>query len=150
MNVHKTRMNKKSVLSILENQRDEIKRSLANIMKAVEKGIFNATTQSRMEELEKQLADVESNIAIEQYKEKTILTKENIIDFLTNAILQKPKKMLQTLIQKIVVYDDKIIIYYNFTDKTNPDESNHRESFYYPGSDSSVMVEINGLEPSTS
>ena len=150
MNVHKTRMNKKSVLSILENQRDEIKRSLANIMKAVEKGIFNATTQSRMEELEKQLADVESNIAIEQYKEKTILTKENIIDFLTNAILQKPKKMLQTLIQKIVVYDDKIIIYYNFTDKTNPDESNHRDSFYYPGSDSSVMVEINGLEPSTS
>ena len=94
-----------------------------------------------MEELEKQLADVESNIAIEQYKEKTILTKENIIDFLTNAILQKPKKMLQTLIQKIVVYDDKIIIYYNFTDKTNPDESNHRDSFYYPGSDSSVMVE---------
>lgn len=150
MNVHKTRMNKKSVLNILENQRDEIKRSLANIMKAVEKGIFNATTQSRMEELEKQLADVESNIAIEQYKEKTILTKENIIDFLTNAILQKPKKMLQTLIQKIVVYDDKIIIYYNFTDKTNPDESNHRDSFYYPGSDSSVMVEINGLEPSTS
>ena len=37
-----------------------------------------------MEELEKQLADVESNIAIEQYKEKTILTKENIIDFLKN------------------------------------------------------------------
>ena len=81
------------------------------------------------------------DICVSSCRIDIILTKENIIDFLTNAILQKPKKMLQTLIQKIVVYDDKIIIYYNFTDKTNPDESNHRDSFYYPGSDSSVMVE---------
>ena len=55
LKVHAKRMNDKSLLAILNNERDEIKRALANIMKAVEQGIFNATTKNRMDELEAQL-----------------------------------------------------------------------------------------------
>ena len=82
--------------------------------------------------------------------------------------------MIQTLVRKIVVYEDKIEIYYNYTDETNPGDDSPRDPLYYSGSDSSAilgssttnpnqneknypkgsdssfMVEINGLEPSTS
>ena len=108
--------------------------------------------------------------------------------YLTNATLKKPKTLIHTLIQKIIVYEDKVEIFYNYTDETNPGDDSPRDLSYwlgsgssvipgspdgsgsdssailgssttnpnqneknYPkGSDSSVMVEINGLEPSTS
>ena len=57
--IHKRRMHDKSVLTILTNERVTIKKSLANIMKAIEQGILNTTTKSRMDELEAQLAEVE-------------------------------------------------------------------------------------------
>ena len=82
--------------------------------------------------------------------------------------------MIQTLVRKIVVYEDKIEIYYNYTDETNPGDDSPRDPLYYSGSDSSViqgsnptnpnqneknypkgsdssvMVEIVGIEPMTS
>lgn len=162
-----------SVLSLLENERKETRRALENIMKAIESGIFNTTTQTRMNELEKQLTDIEDKIELEKNNKQKILTKEKVMAYLTNAILKKPKTLIHTLIQKIIVYEDKIEIYYNYTNETNPEGNNLRDSYLlsgsdssvilgghgtntnpnkknYPGSDSSVMVEINGLEPSTS
>ena len=168
MRVHEKRMKDKSVLSVLEKERDEIQRSLANIMKAIERGIFNDTTQTRMNQLEQQLADIQGKITLKKFKERNLLTKEKVVNYLTNSVLKKPKQMIQTLVRKIVVYEDKIEIYYNYTDETNPEGNNLRDSYLlsgsdssvilgghgtntnpnkknYPGSDSSVMVEINGF-----
>ena len=188
MRAYEKKMKDTSVLSLLENERKETRRALENIMKAIESGIFNTTTQTRMNELEKQLADIEDKIELEKYNEQKILTKEKVMAYLTNAILKKPKTLIHTLIQKIIVYEDKVEIFYNYTDETNPGDDSPRDLSYwlgsdnsaipgspdcsgsdssviqgsnptnpnqneknYPkGSDSSVMVEINGLEPSTS
>ena len=48
--------------------------------------------------------------------------------------------MIQTLVRKIVVYEDKIEIYYNYTDETNPEGNNLRDSYLLSGSDSSVIL----------
>lgn len=80
-------------------------------MKAIEAGILTSTTKSRMEELEEQIALVNDKIAIEEYKEKTSLKKEQVIEYLTHQVRQSPKMMLFALIQKIVLYDDKVEIY---------------------------------------
>ena len=137
-------------------------------MKAIERGIFNDTTQTRMNQLEQQLADIQGKITLKKFKERNLLTKEKVVNYLTNSVLKKPKQMIQTLVRKIVVYEDKIEIYYNYTDETNPEGNNLRDSYLlsgsdssvilgghgtntnpnkknYPGSDSSVMVEINGF-----
>ena len=86
-----------SVLSLLENERKETRGALENIMKAIESGIFNTTTQTRMNELEKQLADIEDKIELEKYNEQKILTKEKVMAYLTNAILKKPKTLISYL-----------------------------------------------------
>ena len=172
MRVHEKRIKDKSVLSLLEKERDEIQRSLTNIMKAIERGIFNDTTQTRMNQLEQQLADIQGKITLEKFKEQNLLTKEKVVDYLTNSVLKKPKQMIQTLVRRIVVYEDKIEIYYNYTDKINPEDGDPRDSYLlsgsdssvilgghgtntnpnkknYPGSDSSVMVEMIRLELTT-
>ena len=147
MCAYEKKMKDTSVLSLLENERKETRRALENIMKAIESGIFNTTTQTRMNELEKQLADIEDKIELEKYNEQKILTKEKVMAYLTNAILKKPKTLIHTLIQKIIVYEDKVEIFYNYTDETNPGDDSPRDLSYWLGSDSSVILGSNTTNP---
>ena len=121
MEVNKKRLHDKSIKKVLIEERDQIQKSLDNIMKAIEAGILTSTTKSRMEELEEQIALVNDKIAIEEYKEKNSLRKEQVIEYLTHQVRQSPKMMLFALIQKIVLYDDKVEIYYNYIKNPYPD-----------------------------
>ncbi len=142
LQIHNKQVQEKSHLNILIAERDSIKKSLSNIMKAIEQGILNGTTKARMDELEEQLADTENKILVEQFKLETQLKREQIIEYITHTLRQKPKLLIYSFIQKIVLWDDKIEIFYNFTDKTNPDETNHRDCLELTGSDSSRMVHL--------
>ena len=53
--------------------------------------------------------------------------------------------MIRILIKQVVVYDDKIEIFYNFTSK-NPDD-NGRDFTLIKGSDNYPMVDQRGVEP---
>ncbi len=53
--------------------------------------------------------------------------------------------MIRNLIKQIVVYNDKIEIFYYYTSK-NPDD-NGRDFTLIRGSDSSPMVEMRGVKP---
>ena len=55
--------------------------------------------------------------------------------------------MIQTLVRKIVVYEDKVEIFYNYTDETNPGDGTPRDSYLLSGSDSSVMVDSAQTNP---
>ncbi len=68
------------------------------------------------------------------------LTKEEICNFIPNAIKKNPESMIRILIKQVVVYDDKIEIFYNFTSK-NPDDSG-RDFTLIKGSDNYPMVEV--------
>ena len=140
MKVHAQRMHDKSLMNILISERDGIKKSLANIMKAIEQGILNTTTKTRMDELEQQLADTDSKINLEQYRAETQIKREQVVDYLTHSLRQEPKIILRTLIQRIVVFDDKIEIFYKYTQKNNPDDD--RDYFLMGCSDSPRMVEL--------
>ena len=121
LELHNKRMKDRSIMNLLKQQLSEIEKSLNNIMKAVEKGIVTKTTKIRMEELEAQQQMLEDKIAIEQYKETYKLKKDDITQYLRHAIRKEPRLMLYNLIQKIVAYDDKLEIYYNYCDdKNNP------------------------------
>ena len=124
LKIHEKRMHDRSVLAILTNERDVIKKSLANILKAIEQGILTATTKSRMDELEAQLSVVEDKIIVEQYKAQNQLKKEEVIEYLTHTIKQQPKLLIRNLIQKIVLYDDRFEIYFNYLNNMPPTEDN--------------------------
>ena len=136
-----------TVLQLLERDGDEVTRSLANIMKAIEQGIFNETTKTRMDELEQRRNEIDDKIAIEQCKNQNRMTKEKVISYLTDPLRQAPRRLIRALIEKIIVFDDKIQIFFKYT-KTSP-EVNPWEMPAYPGSDSSDMVELRGFEPLT-
>lgn len=49
------------------------------------------------------------------------------------------------LIHKIIIYDDKVEIYYNYTDKKSPDD-NRRDSSFMAGSDTSNQSPPKNIE----
>ncbi|MEG2540725.1 MAG: recombinase family protein [Clostridia bacterium] len=123
MQVHEKRLHDQSVLHVLKEDKAKAEKAIENIMKAIEAGIFTDTTKNRLKELEDYLQQLNVKIAIEQNNEQHRMKKTDVLDFLKHSINKAPKLMIQILIQKIVLFDDKIEIYYNYTDKKSPDDS---------------------------
>lgn len=120
-----------STLNILEKEKTEIQKSINNLLAALEQGIFTASTKARLEELESRLADTESKITIERCRHASELTKDKIMKFITTALKKSPQMMINILINKIILYDDKIEIYYNHTDTQTPDDNEARRDFLF-------------------
>lgn len=121
---HQKQTLSKSTYNILIAEREETKKSLQNIIKAVESGLFNTAMKNRMDELEKQLTTLEEKIIAEECNQKNTLSREQILQFIEYALKKEPRIMINLLIQKIIIYDDKIEIFYKYTDKTNPHTPN--------------------------
>jgi len=97
----------------------------------------------RLTELEMQLSKIDDNIAIEEFKAKNKLTKKKIIEYLKQSSHFNIQKIIFRYIDKIILFGDKVEIYYNFKKKENPDD-NHRDYSYSDGSNKSLMVPLVG------
>ena len=93
-----------------------------NLMKALEAGIFTATTKDRITELELQIDELNGRILSEECKEANLLTREDVETFLMDALKSEPQLLIDTLIDKIILFDDKIEIFYKYSQNNNPDE----------------------------
>ena len=91
-------------------------------MKALEAGIFTATTKDRITELELQIDELNGRILSEECKEANLLTKEDVETFLMDALKAEPQLLIDTLIDKIILFDDKIEIFYKYSKNNNPDD----------------------------
>lgn len=129
--LHKKKLDDQSVLNLLTSECAGIERSINNILKAMENGIFTSSTKERLERLEEQKADVYEKLTLERSKTKLRITKEEIYDYLYTAIRKEPKPMIDRLIKEVILYNDKVEIYFNYTDKTRPDGDSHQVFSFY-------------------
>lgn len=102
-----------TLLISLNKEKIETQKILDNIMKAVEQGIVNNTTNKRMTELEKKLEDIERQIIVEKSKTNFKLTKEDIVNYFNDALKLEPQLLINYLVKQIILYDDKMQIYFN-------------------------------------
>ncbi len=120
---NKKRITDKSVLKSLKDEKQKINNSIENLLVAIESGILTKRTKNRMEELEQRSAEIDCQIMIEEDKLKNVISKERVLQFITHTLRQTPQLLVFTLIKKIIVYDDKIAIRYNFIDNQSPDST---------------------------
>ena len=113
--------NNSTYIDVLRNNIKEVDLKLANLLKAVEKGIFNKTTAGRMKELEEQKALLEAELIVEMNKKENELTEAQILKFLDKAYdlsdIMNRRRLLDNLVDKIYLYEDKIVISCFYTDK---------------------------------
>ncbi|MDY5439354.1 MAG: hypothetical protein SPG06_01085 [Eubacteriales bacterium] len=107
------------------------KQKLLNILNAIEKGIVTLSTKERLEVLENKKVEIENKIEVEKTKTKLQLEKKDVIAFIKKAISKDPRQMVNMLIKEIILYNDKIEIYMNYTNKKTPDDENHKAFLFY-------------------
>lgn len=127
-----------TTLSSLINEQKQTQSTLNNIMKAIEIGIFNSTTNKRMNELEEKLKDLEKQILIENNKYQIKLTSDEIKKYYKQALKLEPEMIIDYLIKNITLYEDKIEITFNTPLKISPDKN---QGFFYANNIKNFNIE---------
>lgn len=121
--IQETQSNTNSIINSLVKEYKQAESSLNNIMKAVEQGIINNTTNKRMKELENQLEDIDRQILIEKSKNAFKVSKQALKEFFIEALKLEPKILIDYVIKEIRVYEDKLEIIFNSPIKRSPDNN---------------------------
>lgn len=112
-----------SALNMILKEKRQTDTALNNLMAAIEQGIISNTTNKRLHELESKQEELERQILIEKSKLAVQLPESTVRKFYTDALKAEPKLLIDCLIKEIVLYDDKIEIYFNSPIKLSPDNS---------------------------
>ena len=122
-------MEEQTVLKLLQKEKKQTQVALDNIVKAIERGIMSDTTNKRLNDLERQIKELDEKIAVEQNKVAYILSEGDIRRYYISAMQQEPQILINILVKEITLYDDKMIITYNTPLNEGSDE-NRGFSFY--------------------
>ena len=87
----------------MKEDRDKKQKALKNLLSAVEEGLLTPTTKNRMTELEEEIDILNGKILAEESKEANMITKEQVIAFLTDLPAREPQIIIDTLIRKVVL-----------------------------------------------
>jgi DNA invertase Pin-like site-specific DNA recombinase len=110
-------------LEILQSRAAEIKKSISNIVAAIEAGIFSAATQSRLAELEAEQKTVLTQLSMLQEETEEPLSREEIMAMLRlmrNGDIQDEsfrEALIDTFLVAAYVYDDNCKIVFNLGGK---------------------------------
>ncbi|MDY6368160.1 MAG: recombinase family protein [Clostridia bacterium] len=129
MKRHNNNLQNDSQIHYLTEERDKVKLSIDNIVSAIEQGIITASTKKRLTELELILDEIQNKIRIAQGKKLEEIKKEDIIYYIKTCLSKEPQQMIKMLVDKIILYDDKIEIFYKFN-KRSPDNESRDFLFY--------------------
>ncbi len=119
---HKSTCEDNSKLKMLEKSRAEAVRSQNNIIKAIEQGIITSATKNRLNELETLITQYDFDIQQEKAKTESFLTVEQVTEYLHEFVnadttdLNVRKLIINTFVRDVILYNDNIVITYNFKD----------------------------------
>jgi len=105
----------------LKRKLAEVEKATGNIIKAIEAGIFNEATKKRLDELDAQRAEIEAELSHLELVRSWQITRDYVLFFLTdfrNGDVKSPefqKRLIDTFINAIFVYDDKITLTFNYS-----------------------------------
>lgn len=118
-----------SYLKSLENELKSVQKAIDNIIGAIERGIYSDSVQERLLELEERRRLLQETIQIETAKHNLKIDEISIGKFFkkyANADLENSEirdTILEYFVDRIYVYDDKIIVTCRYTD--NIDDGIH-------------------------
>jgi len=123
---HSEKNKENMLIKSLEKKRAEALKASNNLISAIEQGIITEQTKIRLKELENQISQYDFDIEQVKQRNYTYLSPDDVKQFLQKAIsgeidsFETRSLIVRTLIRQIVIYNDKLIITYNFIDKNLP------------------------------
>lgn len=114
---HNEKQTNENVVKLIEKEISQVKKSINNIVKAIEQGIITDTTKERLQELENSQCALQEKLIHERMKEQVVLEEKIIENYLQNAVSKEPEIMIDLLVEKVYVYSDYIELILHYTDE---------------------------------
>lgn len=137
-----------TVIPLLQQQLEETEKGIENMLNAIQQGIITTSTKQRMDELESRKSELLVQIGKEEMA-RPMLTKDQIVFWfhrfrkLDTNKLENQRRLIDSFVNAIFLYDDKMIITFNYKDGTKTITFSDLEK-------SELGSDINGLgEPAT-
>ena len=108
-----------TTIPALRSQLAETESSIGNILKAIEQGIFTPSTKQRLDELEARKEEILMNIQTAELQ-KPKLTREQMTAWFEQfrhgdpANREFQKRLIDTFVNAVYVFDDKLVLTYNY------------------------------------
>ena len=108
---------------VLKQQLQQCEAEIRNVMKAIRQGIITETTKECLENLETQRDSLKASI-LQLQLERRKFTKEEIVEWISKYKygnindLDYRKEIIDTFVNSVFVYDDKLVLTYNYKDGT--------------------------------
>lgn len=112
-----------TIIPMLQKQVQDVDKAISNLLDAIQQGLFNTSAKQRLDDLESRKADLEISIAQEKI-EKPMLTHEQIVFWISkfkDGDIDDPvyrKNIVDIFVNSVYLYDDKIVLMYNYKDGT--------------------------------
>ena len=132
-------------LPLYEKQLRETKTAIDNLLNAIQQGLLTRSTKERLDALEAAQDELENKIACEKLA-KPRITEEQLRFFLEkfrkmDVANQAQRKMLiDTFVNAIFLYDDKVVLTYNFHEGTETISFEELQKVTEAGSSGSDLV----------
>lgn len=114
---HNAKLAGENTVKLLEKEIAQIKKSISNVMKAIEQGIITDTTKERLQALECSQRKLQEKLILEQMKKQVVLDRKVIENYLKDAVSKEPEMMIDLLVEKVYVYRDYIELILHYTDE---------------------------------
>ena len=112
------------IINAYEFELKEIEKKIENIMTAIEEGLATQRMKERIKELETRESQLQEQINIEKHKIcHSMLSQEQIVYWFTmfkEGDIHSEEftdRLIDLFIEKVVVFPEKIVIYYNYIEK---------------------------------
>ena len=108
---------------VLKQQLQQCEAEIRNVMKAIRQGIITETTKECLEDLETQRDSLKASI-LQLQLERRKFTKEEIVEWISKYKygnindLDYRKEIIDTFVNSVFVYEDKLVLTYNYKDGT--------------------------------
>ncbi|MCM1114320.1 MAG: hypothetical protein NC397_02355 [Clostridium sp.] len=96
-------------------------KAIENIIAAIEQGIITKSTKARLNELEKTKENLETEIAKKSIT-YSMISRDFLVEWFDNfknldlTNLDNRRMLIDTFVNSVILYDDKVDFYFNYTD----------------------------------
>ena len=110
-------------LKHLEREKEKTADAIRNLVSVMESGMATHATVKRLQELEEQAASLERQIYLEKCKISEKVPEEKMRAFYIEALKKEARLIIDNLVSKVVLYNDKVEIYLTTPLREGPGES---------------------------
>ena len=123
MEIQEKQLVKNGVIPLLMQEKKQVDKATENMLKAIEQGVITETTAKRLKELEAKQKEIEAKILIEQSKSIVRISASDIRKYYKDALRYEARALINYLVKEIILYDDKMEIYFTKPTRNGPDEN---------------------------